>query len=76
MGRDSKALLILSLLLLGVCTTSLRAQWQKNGTVIYRMVNAQRPPQVVSDGAGGAIIAWTDSRPGGEGIYVQRISTK
>ena len=27
----------------------------------------------VSDGAGGAVITWTDVRPGGVGIYAQRV---
>ena len=30
-------------------------------------------PKVIADGAGGAIMAWQDYRPGGAGIYAQRI---
>lgn len=69
-GRDSKLLVILSLCILCICSTSLRAQWSKNGTIIYRMVNAQRPPQIVS---GGEYIVWADDRPAEGGIYAQRI---
>jgi hypothetical protein len=38
----------------------------------------QRDPRMISDGAGGAIIAWTDHRdegPTGGDIYVQRINS-
>jgi hypothetical protein len=34
----------------------------------------QTTPVVVSDGAGGAIVAWADARDGNRDIYVQRIS--
>ncbi|HUV37782.1 MAG TPA: hypothetical protein VMX58_12670, partial [Patescibacteria group bacterium] len=51
-----------------------RAQWRVNGTVVREMVNAQRPPQVVPDGAGGAIVVWKDFRYGGWDIYAQRIA--
>ena len=51
-----------------------RAQWTVNGTVVREMVNAQRPPRVVPDGAGGAIVVWKDFRYGGWDIYAQRIA--
>jgi hypothetical protein len=54
-------------------TTICHAQWVKDGTVIREMVNAQYPPGVVSDGAGGAIIAWKDFRYGGWDLFAQRI---
>ena len=58
-------------------------QWTTNGFPIYPAQNAVNPchsaPQIVSDGAGGAIIVWYDFRdyvPGDEHthIYAQRIS--
>src|SRR5438128_7384928 len=33
----------------------------------------QQAPQSVSDGAGGAIIAWHDARSGNNDIYAQRV---
>jgi len=33
----------------------------------------QRDPQIVSDGAGGGIIAWNDWRSGGGDVYAQRV---
>ena len=44
------------------------ALWAVDGVPICTAVNAQFSPRVVSDGAGGAIIAWTDNRGGG-GVY-------
>jgi len=35
---------------------------------------AQTTPAIISDGAGGAIVAWADARSGNRDIYVQRIS--
>jgi len=35
----------------------------------------QTYPVMISDGAGGAIVAWLDSRTGGPGIYAQKISS-
>src|SRR5258706_570958 len=34
----------------------------------------QTVPTTVSDGAGGAIVTWTDTRSGGTDIYAQRVS--
>ncbi|TAL58029.1 MAG: T9SS type A sorting domain-containing protein [Bacteroidetes bacterium] len=53
------------------------AQWSTNPAVnnaICTAVNNQQNPRIVSDGSGGAIIAWNDQRPGPNyDIYVQRI---
>lgn len=49
--------------------------WTANGIpVICTPTFDQRVPQMISDGAGGAIFAWQDTRNGGVGdIYGQRI---
>jgi hypothetical protein len=47
--------------------------WAANGMPVDTSVNDQWSPEVVSDGAGGAIIVWIDSRTGGNILYGQRI---
>ena len=49
------------------------AAWQLNGTPVCTVADRQILPAIVSDGAGGAIIAWTDGRNGNADIYVSRI---
>ena len=52
-------------------------QWTANGVAICTAVNTQYSPHLVSDGSGGAIISWQDSRLGSSGkddIYAQRIN--
>lgn len=48
--------------------------WDANGTVINDLTQAQTNPQIISDGEGGAIIAWIDQRIGSPAIYAQRIN--
>jgi hypothetical protein len=50
-------------------------QWTTNGVAVCAHSYGQREPSIVSDGAGGAIIAWTDHRGGNVDIYAQRINT-
>ena len=53
-------------------------QWQQNG-VLLASPGVQYLPQAVSDGAGGAIVAWTDFRQfnqhGWAEIYSQRVNS-
>ena len=50
--------------------------WFANGTEISTAGNSQKVPQICSDGAGGAIITWKDSRSGSNyDIYAQRIDS-
>ncbi len=46
-----------------------KIQWPVNGTTICSAPNSQYDPGLVSDGKGGAIIAWQDYRKGGECNY-------
>ena len=51
-----------------------RAQWALNGVIVCGAANGQAHPQIVSDGAGGAIIVWEDFRANGDyDVYAQRI---
>jgi len=51
-----------------------RADWALDGSPVSAAANAQINPTIVSDGAGGAIIAWQDYRGGTNlDIYAQRV---
>lgn len=48
--------------------------WSANGVVVCDATGDQQLPRIISDGVGGAIIAWQDRRNGTDfDIYVQRI---
>ncbi len=48
--------------------------WQANGVPVVVLSGSQQNPELVSDGNGGALIAWVDFRAGGTSdIYAQRI---
>ncbi len=47
--------------------------WTIDGVAICAAANDQNVPDIVSDDAGGAIIAWEDRRDGNGDIYAQRI---
>jgi hypothetical protein len=47
--------------------------WPANGVRVCTEASYQNYPQLVSDGAGGAIIAWGDYRNGNADIYVQHV---
>ncbi len=48
--------------------------WLNNGQAICTATNNQTGPQIATDGAGGAIITWSDLRSGNYDIYAQRIN--
>jgi hypothetical protein len=48
-------------------------QWLENGIPICAVAGNQNNPVIVSDGAGGALIAWWDMRSGESDIYAQRV---
>ncbi len=50
------------------------AQWAINGVGVSTMVGSQFGVVAVSDGAGGAIAAWVDTRLGSYDVFVQRVS--
>ena len=51
------------------------ALWAADGVPICTSLQSQTNPQLVSDGAGGAIITWADQRSGPADIYAQRVDS-
>jgi len=51
------------------------ALWPNGGVAVCAAANDQTLPTVVSDGQGGAVIAWSDQRGADADIYAQRINT-
>ncbi len=50
-------------------------QWTVDGVAISTITgSSQNSPTITSDGLGGAIITWTDTRSGNADIYAQRIN--
>jgi hypothetical protein len=50
-------------------------QWAANGVVLCNAANSQTLPTIVSDGSGGAVVAWQDNRGGSNyDIYAQRVN--
>ena len=49
------------------------AQWQNAGAAVCTQDSTQFEPVVAPDGAGGAIVVWTDYRGQTGDIYVQRV---
>jgi len=48
--------------------------WTTDGVAICTATADQQDAHIIPDGAGGAIIAWRDSRNGTEDIYAQRVN--
>jgi hypothetical protein len=55
-------------------TSSGTVLWGTYGTPICTVAGTQDMPRIVSDGSGGAIIAWRDLRSGTSDIYAQRVT--
>jgi hypothetical protein len=49
-------------------------QWTANGTALCTAAGNQQYPEIVPDGAGGAIVTWYDPRSGNWDIYAQRVN--
>ncbi len=47
--------------------------WTADGVALCTATGNQQAPMIVADGAGGAIVTWTDDRAGNNNIYVRRI---
>jgi len=49
--------------------------WTASGVAISTAAGSQESPRIVTDGTGGAIIAWEDTRSGNYDIYAQRVDS-
>lgn len=49
-------------------------QWTGNGVPVTNVANSELQPRLASDGSGGAIVTWLDTRNGLSDIFSQRIS--
>jgi len=49
------------------------AEWAEDGVPVSSAWGDQEYPQIVTDGANGAIVFWQDSRSGSSDIYAQRV---
>jgi len=74
MSRFLIALFTLTVCILVAASPALRAYWVTDGVAICTATGNQQYIYAVSDGAGGAIVAWSDYRTGTADIYVQRLS--
>jgi hypothetical protein len=74
--KNTAAFILSILIVITVISSVARAQWTDTGTAICVEDFNQYDPSIVSDGAGGAIVVWTDERSGyaGKSIYAQRIT--
>ena len=76
-----KRLLFTALFLVVLVNNNISSQWSTDPTVnnpICILTSEQGKPSITSDGAGGAIITWADTRNGGfshQNIYAQRINS-
>ena len=51
-------------------------KWTENGVAVYSEEGTHRgAPEIVSDGAGGAIVVWEDDRNGNYDVYYQRLAS-
>jgi hypothetical protein len=59
--------------LLAITPGPIRAEWVEDGVFVCDQADTQEMVRTVSDGAGGAIVAWRDFRSTNYDIYAQRI---
>ncbi|MCC6652085.1 MAG: T9SS type A sorting domain-containing protein [Candidatus Eisenbacteria bacterium] len=55
-------------------SSSLVASWTANGKAVCTATANQSSPALCSDGSGGGIVSWTDTRGSDANIYTQRIT--
>lgn len=78
-GKTARLSVIAVALAAGLALSPFAAHaWSNDPTVNNAVCTSslvQQDPHLISDGAGGAIITWTDRRSGGDDIYAQRIDS-
>jgi hypothetical protein len=72
MSRLLKAASLVVLCALIIAVPSVWAYWVQDGVALCTATGSQQSPTIISDGAGGAIVAWDDQRAGSD-IYAQRV---
>ncbi|MGD1048963.1 MAG: FlgD immunoglobulin-like domain containing protein [Candidatus Krumholzibacteriaceae bacterium] len=65
-------LIVLGILI--IAAPCARAYWVQDGAALCTATGDQTWPEVTSDGAGGAIVTWTDQRGGDYYVYAQRVN--
>jgi hypothetical protein len=50
--------------------------WNPSGVEVSTNGASETSPRLASDGSGGAFVAWTDTRSGQDGIFVQLLNAK
>ncbi len=73
MSNSLRAVLSLAAGILIAASPAVHAYWVTDGVAISTAVGNQQYIQAVSDGAGGAIVAWYDGRTTDD-IYAQRVN--
>ena len=76
LAHGSRRLLFLSLIGLAVTPRASLGAWPHDPSVnvpLAPVASSQYPNDIISDGAGGAIVAWADTRGSSFDIYAQRI---
>jgi len=74
MFHSLKPILVLAACILFAASPALRAYWITDGVPVCTATGNQQYVFAASDGAGGAIVAWSDYRTGTADVYVQRLS--
>ena len=74
MNRAMTTALLVVLYAFIVAVPSARADWVQDGVAVCTAVWDQEYPQIISDGAGGAIVTWMDHRSDSWDIYAQRVN--
>jgi len=73
MRASTRCSIVLVTLAIIVITPGIQAAWVADGVAVNTVTGTQDTPTIVSDGAGGAIIAWRDGRTVNTDVYGQRI---
>jgi predicted lipoprotein with Yx(FWY)xxD motif len=71
--KRALSLVLLAAVLLVSHAPDVRAKWREDGTALCTAEGEQYDQKAVSDGGGGAIVAWLDRRSGAYQIYAQRV---
>jgi len=50
-------------------------QWTANGVIMVNEATDQFEPKLVADGAGGAVVCWTDPRSGSYDVYARKVNS-